>query len=118
MRVEKLLPPNVAANELSSDFDLQFQGFDGQASQSALSVEHIKNIFIDEYHNIFGKLFRHTNLWTSLRNLARHNIKITLLSATAKTLLVDFVGQDLGLGNYKVIGELDQYPISDVVINR
>ena len=51
---------------------------------------NIKNIFIDEYHNIFGELFRHTNLWTSLRNLARHNIKITLLSATANTLLMDF----------------------------
>ena len=78
---------------------------------------NIKNIFIDEYHNIFGELFRHTNSWTSLRNLARHNIKITLLSATANILLMDFVGHYLGLGNYKVIGELDQYPIPDVVID-
>ena len=76
-----------------------------------------KNIFIDEYHNIFGKLFRHTNLWTSLHNLARHNIKITLLSATANTSLMDFVGHYLGLGNYKVIRELDPYQIFDVVIN-
>ena len=30
---------------------------------------------------------------------------------------MDFVGHYLGLGNYKVIGELDQYPIPDVVIN-
>ena len=51
------------------------------------------------------------------RNLARHKIKITLLSATANTLLMDFVGHYLGLGNYKVIGELDQYPIPDVVIS-
>ena len=49
--------------------------------------------------------------------MARHNIKITLLSATANTLLMDFVGHYLGLGNYKVIGELDQYPIPYVVIN-
>ena len=30
---------------------------------------------------------------------------------------MDFVGHYLRLGNYKVIGELDQYPIPDVVIN-
>jgi len=30
---------------------------------------------------------------------------------------MDFVGHYLGLGNYKVIGELDQYPIPDVVIS-
>ena len=63
-------------------------------------------------NNIFGELFRHTNSWASLRNLARHNLKITLLSAN--TLLLGFVGHYLGLENYKVIGELDQY---HVVIN-
>jgi len=78
---------------------------------------NIKNIIIDKYHNIFGKLSHHTNLWTSLRNLARHNIKITLLPATANTLLMNFVGHYLGLGKYEVIGELDQYPIPDVVIS-
>ena len=82
-----------------------------------LQQQKIKNIIIVEYHNIFGELFRHTNSWTSLRNLARHKIKITLLSATANTLLMDFVGHYLGLRNYKVIGELDQYPIPGVVIN-
>jgi len=30
---------------------------------------------------------------------------------------MDFVGHYLGVGNHKVIGELDQYPIPDVVIN-
>ena len=30
---------------------------------------------------------------------------------------MDFVGHYLGLGSYKVIGELDKYPIPDVVIN-
>ena len=57
------------------------------------------------------------NLSASLRNLARHDIKITLLLATASTLLVGFVVHYLGLGNYKVIGELDQYLIPDVVIS-
>ena len=77
----------------------------------------VKNIFIDEYHNIFGKLFRHTNSWASLQNLARNVIKTTLLSATAITLLMGFVGHYLGLENYKVIGDLDQYPIPNNVIN-
>ena len=120
LRVEKLLPSDVAAGEISSDFDLLFISIhafkdllNNRQDQLCQSVD-VKNIFIDEYHNIFGELFRHTNSWTSLRNLARHNIKITLLSATANTLLMDFVGHYLGLGNYKVIGELDQY---HVVIN-
>ena len=30
---------------------------------------------------------------------------------------MDFIGHYIGLGNFKVIGELDQYPIPDVVIN-
>ena len=80
-------------------------------------MEH-KNIFIDKYHNVFDELFHTTNSWTSLCNLARHNIKITLLlAATANTLLMDFVGHYLGLGNYKVIGELNQYLIPNVVIS-
>jgi len=116
---EKLLPSDAAANEISSDFDLLFISIHSLKDKhpNQLQQWNIKNIFIDEYHNIFGKLFHHTNSWTSLRNLARHNIKITLLSATANTLLMDFIGHYLGLGNYMVIGELDQYLILDVVIN-
>ena len=30
---------------------------------------------------------------------------------------MNFVGHYLGLGNYEIIGELDQYPIPDVVIS-
>jgi len=116
LRIEKLLPSNVAAGEISSDFDLLFISIHAfkdlmDNNDEQLQQWNIKNIFIDEYHNIFGKLFCHTNSWMSLRNLARHNIKITLLSATANTLLMGFVGHYLGLGNYKVIGELDQYPM-------
>ena len=44
-------------------------------------------------------------------------LMLCVLSAAANTLLMDFVGHYLGLRNYKVIGELDQYPIPDVVIN-
>ena len=115
LRVEKLLPSNVTADEISSDFDLLFISIHDfkdlmDKHPNQLQQWNIKNIFIDEYHNIFGELFRHTNSWTSLRNLARHSIKITLLSATANPLLMDFVGHYLGLGRYKVIGELDRYP--------
>ena len=76
------------ANEISFDFDLLFISIHAfkdlmDKHPNQLQQWNIKNIFIDEYHNIFGELFRHTNSWTSLRNLARHSIKITLLSATA-----------------------------------
>ena len=61
-----------------------------------LQLWNIKNIFIDEYHNIFGELFCHTNSWTSLRNLVRHNIKITnyqqRLTHYSWTLLVIILG--------------------------
>ena len=122
LRVEKLLPSNVAGDEISFDFDLLFISIHAfkdlmDKHPNQLQQWNIKNICIDEYHNIFGELFRHTNSWMSLRNLARHSIKITLLSATANPLLMDFVGHYLGLGSYEVIGELDQYPIPDVVIN-
>ena len=122
LRIEKLLPSDVAAGEISSNFDLLFISIHAfkdlmDKHPNQLQQWNIKNIFIDEYHNIFSELFRHTNSWTSLRNLARHSIKITLLSATANPLLMDFVGHYLGLGSYRVIGELDQYPIPDVVIN-
>jgi len=78
---------------------------------------NIKNIFIDEYHNIFGELFRHTNLWMSLRNLVRHKIKITLLSATANTLLMDFVGHYLRLGNWipDVVISAERYSDAEVL---
>ena len=118
LRVEKLLPSNVAADEISSDFDLLFISIHAfkdlmDKHPNQLQQWNIKNIFIDEYHNIFGELFHHINSWTSLRNLARHKIKITLLPATANTLLMDFVGHYLRLRNYKVTGELDQYLIPD-----
>ena len=95
--VEKLLPSNVAADEISSDFDLLFISIHAikdlmEKHPNQLQQRNIKSIFIDKYHNIFGELFFHTNLWMSLRNLARHNIKITLLSAIANTLLMDSVG--------------------------
>ena len=65
LRVEKLLPSNVAADEISSDFDLLFISIHTfkdlmNKHPNQLQQWKIKNIFIDEYHNIFGELFRHT----------------------------------------------------------
>ena len=101
----RVLPSDVAAGEISSDFDLLFISIhafkdlmDNNDDQLChLSVEYVKNIFIDEYHNIFSELFCHTNSLVSLRYLATHDIKITLLSATANTILMSFVRHYLGL---------------------
>ena len=59
LRVEKLLPSDVAACEISSDFDLLFiyiHAFKDLMNNNddQLCQWKVKNIFIDEYHNIFG----------------------------------------------------------------
>ena len=101
LRVEKLLPSNVAADEISSDFDLLFISIHAfkdlmDKHPNQLQQWNIKNIFIDEYHNIFGELFRHTNSWESLGNLARHSSKTLYyqqrLTHYSWTLLVIFSG--------------------------
>jgi len=66
LRVEKLLPSDITAGEISSDFDLLFISIHAfkdlmDEHPNQLQQWNIKNIFIDEYHNIFGNLFRHTN---------------------------------------------------------
>ena len=84
LRVKKLLPSDVASGNHSSEFVLPFISIQNafkdlmDVNPNQLCQWNIKNIFVDEYHNLFGELFRHTNSWTSLQNLARHNIKITL----------------------------------------
>ena len=58
LRVEKLLPSDVATGEISSDFDLLFISIHAfkdllDNNDNQLQQWSIKNIFIDEYHNIF-----------------------------------------------------------------
>ena len=74
LRLEKLIPSNVAADEISSEFDLLysfnpcFQEDLMDKHPNQLQQWNIKNIFVDEYHNIFGKLFRHTNFHFTISN--------------------------------------------------
>ena len=84
LHVEKLLPSDIVSDIILSKFDLLFISIcafkdliDKHPQQ--LRQWNIKNIFIDKYRNIFGELLLHSNSWTSLHNLARHQIKITLL---------------------------------------
>jgi hypothetical protein len=104
LRVEKLLPSDIVSDIIPSEFDLLFISIHAfkdliDKHPQQLRQWNIKKHLYHEYHNIFGELFRHSNSWTSLRNLARHQIKINLLSATANNVLMDFVSHYLSLGN-------------------
>jgi hypothetical protein len=79
LRVEKLLPSHIVSGIIPSKFDLLFISIHAfkdliDKHPQQLRQWNIKNIFIDEYHNIFGELLRHSNSWASLHNLARHEI--------------------------------------------
>jgi len=122
LRVETLLPSNVAADEISSDFDLLFISIHAikdlmEKHPNQLRQWNIKSIFIDSL----------TSITTYLGNCSvtqtRGCLYVTWQDTTSKsfyyqqwlthyswTLLVI-------LGNYKVIGELDQYPFPNIVIN-
>ena len=122
LRVAMLLPANITSGDIPEEFDLLFisiHAFKELISQQEHKLQqwNVKNIFIDEYHNIFGELFRHATSWSSLHQIASNCINITLLSATANPLLMDFVGHYLGLGAFKIIGSARDYPIPNVVIN-
>ena len=54
--------------------------------------------------------------WSCLRLLSVHKVKIMCLSATADEYLIDRIGQYLGMGNYKILGSTDNYPIPQVSI--
>ena len=122
LRVKKLLPSDVAVGEISSNFDLLFISIHAFKDLIDNNDDQLCqwNIKSQEYLYwcgvLYDKLFCHTHSWASLCKLARHEIKINhfILSATAHRAIVRHY---LGLGNYKVIGELDKYPIPDVVIN-
>ena len=122
LRVEMLLPTNITSGNIPDEFDLLFisiHAFNNMMTEHPHQLKqwNVKNIFIDEYHNIFGELFRHTTSWISLKHLASNCIPITLLSATANPCLMHFVGNYLGLGTFKTIGDVRDYPIPNVVIN-
>lgn len=123
LRVSSMLPVDVTIMSLSPpDFDLLFISIHAlndlftTHGRSILQTWNVKNIFIDEYHNIVGELFRYSSSWQSLRMLAATNIKIMCLSATADPTLMDNLASFMCLEQYAVIGDKDKYPVPNVAI--
>ena len=123
LRVMSALPTNIRSlDTIPSEFDLLFisiHAFKDLLDNFSHVVDswNISNIFIDEYHNIFGEIFRHETSWVALNDLARLKAKIMCMSATANAQLMEYVGSYLGMGDYKVIGSAQTYPMPDVTIN-
>ena len=123
LRVSSMLPADISVQCPTSDFDLLFISIHAfndliqTHGHHILQKWNVKNIFIDEYHNIIGELFRYSSSWQSLRMLAAATTKIMCLSATADPTLMDNVASFMCLGNYKVIGDKDKYPVPNVAIN-
>jgi superfamily II DNA helicase RecQ len=77
---------------------------------------HSTNIFVDEYHNIVGELFRFSSSWQSLRLCASLNAKISFLSATSDKILMKYISNFIGIGEYEVIGSVSSYHVPNVRI--
>ena len=122
LRVASLLPQDISADTIPTDFDLlliSIHAFNDLMCSMRHVIEgwNLQNIFIDEYHNVLGELFRFTTSWQSLRALSSLNIKIMCLSATSDQCLMNYLANFMCLGNYEVIGDIDKYPVPNVAIN-
>ena len=122
LRVSSMLPSDISLLGPSPEFDLLFISIHAfndliiTHGRSILQQWNVSNIFIDEYHNIVGELFRYSTSWASIRMLAGARIKIMCLSATADPTLMDNIANFMCLGQYKVIGRKDNYPVPNVAI--
>ena len=81
--VSSLLPVDVSNQNFPTYFDLLFisiHAFNDLITGFANVVKqwHLQNIFVDEYHNVIGELFRLSSSWQSLRYLPSLNAKIKL----------------------------------------
>ena len=119
--ITSILPEQVQSGQLPSHFDLLFisiHAFNELMREDSHVIKqwNLRNIFVDEFHNIIGELFRFTSAWQSLRPMTSLNVKIMLLSATAEEKLIKTIGEFMNLGDYEVIGTTDEYPIPDVSI--
>jgi hypothetical protein len=78
---------------------------------------NVRNIFINEYHNIIGELFRFTTSWQSLCYVTSLNVKIMLLSATADRELMKYTADFMSLAEFDVIGSTATYKVPNISIN-
>jgi superfamily II DNA helicase RecQ len=121
LKVIPLLPIDVQNQNFPPDFDLLFISIH---ALNDILVGHldvvmqwkVQNIFIDEYHNVVGELFRFYSSWHSLRIIASLNAKIMLLSATSDKDLMTYITGFMSIGDYEVIGSVNTYPVPNVKI--
>ena len=122
LKVTSLLPMDISnPMSIQDDFDLLFISIHAfkeliDSHYQRVMNWHIDTIFVDEYHNIFGEIFRHANSWIALRNLASLKARIMCMSATANGQLIEYVAQYLQMGNYEIIGSERNYHMPKVAI--
>ena len=119
--VSSLLPVDVQKEAFPTHFDLLFisvHAFNDLMTgyRDTVLGWQVQNIFIDEYHNVVGELFRFSTSWQSVRLTTSLNAKIMLLSATTDANLIQYIAQFMGLGDYEVIGSTDEYNVPNVAI--
>ena len=122
LTITSLLPDQIQNEKLPDHFDLLFvsiHAFNDLMKEHSDVVRqwNLNNIFVDEFHNIIGELFRFTSSWQSLCMMTSLNVKIMLMSATAEKELIEIIGNFMNLGAYDVIGSKSDYPIPDVSIH-
>jgi hypothetical protein len=122
LSVISISPSDVENKHFPTHFDLVFISI--HAFNELLSeYRHIilqwklENIFVDEYHNVIGELFRFSSAWQCLRIIPSLNVKIMLLSATSEVKLMSSIATFMNLGDFEVIGSADHYPLPNIRIH-
>jgi superfamily II DNA helicase RecQ len=121
LKIISLLPSDIQNQDMTSYFDLLFISIhafnDLMISQRDLLLQwNIQNIFVDEYHNVVGELFRFSTSWQSLRLCSSLNSKIMLLSGTSDRILMKYISTFMGIGEYGIIGSVSSYSVPNVCI--
>lgn len=122
LTVSSLLPVDVQNEHYPNYFDLLFISIHAfndlmVGSRDIILGWQIKNVFVDEYHNIVGELFRFSSSWQSMRYITALNAKVMLLSATMDKKLMGYIADFMSLGEYEVIGSPSHYIVPEVCIN-
>lgn len=122
LKIISLLPSDIQNQDIPSYFDLLFISIHAfnelMVSQRDLLLSwNIQNIFVDEYHNVVGELFRFSSSWQSLRLCASLNSKVMLLSGTSDRILMKYISNFMGIGEYGVIGSVSSYQVPNVCIS-
>lgn len=107
-------PPNLRDGDL---IFISISAFKKLVQYHRQSIFGIKRIIIDEFHNVIAEMFRFSDSYDALSNLASFGAKILCMSATANNFISDCAIKLMCLGNCKRIGDTKQYPVPNVAIN-